>query len=201
MRSVSVTLRIADEGKIDPMPFRPFPVEMMIRSDDGCSFKLDLAGGWYLEIKLTDNGVVKGFLTYCKLPIPHSSVRVNDKNTTTDLDGRFEVEVGDAEELHIDITVPVQVCDALHEFLKAEECKKPKASLVDWLGTPGKVWELFRKCEESKTKRWRKVAAGINLESNHMALLLKAWLASILKMAEQAKKKAESGKESCKGAR
>ena len=116
MRSVSVTLRIADEGKIDPMPFRPFPVEMMIRSDDGCSFKLDLAGGWYLEIKLTSKRVVEGFLTYCKLPIPHSLVHVNGKDARTDLDGRFRVEVGDAEELHVDIIVPIQVCDALHEL-------------------------------------------------------------------------------------
>jgi len=193
MRSVSVTLRIADEGKIDPMPFRPFPVEMMIRSDDGCSFKLDLAGGWYLEIKLTDNGVVEGFLTYCKLPIPHSSVRVNDKNTTTDLDGRFEVEVGDAEELHIDITVPVQVCDALHEFLKAEECKKPKA--IDWLRAPGEVFKMYEEYEESMRKRWRKVAASINLESEPMVPFIKALLAGILKMAEQAKKKARSEQE------
>jgi len=63
MRSVSVTLWIADQEKVDPMPFRSlnFPVKVMIKSDSGYSFKLDLAGGWYLEIKLTNKGVVEGF--------------------------------------------------------------------------------------------------------------------------------------------
>jgi len=120
---------------------------------------------------------------------------VNGKDARTDLDGRFRVEVGDVEELHISITVPIQVCDTLHEFLKAEEYKKPKASSIDWLRTPGEVRELFRKYEESMRERWRKVAASINLESDPMTLLLKAWLAGILKMAEQAKKKAGSEQE------
>ena len=198
MKSLSVRLRIAESfpKRLDPMPFRElWPVRTTVKSDGSYDFELDLAGGWRLEITLSDSKV-KGLLTYCKLPIPHSLVYVNGKSTRTDLDGRFKVEVGDAEELHVDIIVPIQVCDALHEFLEAEKCKEPKMSLTDFLKTSHV--DIFRKYEElmdARRKRWRKVAASINLESDPMALLLKAWLAGILKMAEQAKKKAGSGQE------
>ncbi|RLF09151.1 MAG: hypothetical protein DRJ69_05160, partial [Thermoprotei archaeon] len=164
MRSINVTLRIADPEKLDPMPFGSLslPMRMVIKSGDGYNFELDLAGGWLLKITLSD-GEVRGFLSYCKLPIPHSLVYVNGKSARTDLDGRFRVAVDEVEELHVDVIVPVQVCDALHKFLEAEKCKEPKMSLTDFLKISHV--DIFRKYEElmdARRKRWRKVAASIN---------------------------------------
>lgn len=194
MRSLRVDLRIADpDGKIDPMPYRQLfsPVRVAIKSNDTYEFELDLAGGWYLEITLSGNEI-NGVLTYCKLPIPYSLVDVNGKSTRTNLDGRFNIKVDEMEELHISIIVPVQVCKTLHKFLEAEERKEPKISLAEFLKAPSTKISEYMKLMSTRKEAWRKVAKNIDLESDPIVILLKLWLASILRMAEQAKRSSES---------
>ena len=209
MRKISISFNVHLE-RPDPMPARSFlpiePIWMAVESDGTCSFELDLAGGWRLEFTLTSDGIISGTITYRYLPVPYSSVYVNDKIARTDLEGKFETKVSNTEELHIRVVVPTQVSDALHEFFKKEHEffeKKREQIEAEMGGIRGffeRYMEVIRRLKRverdlvsTRVERWKEEAKKIKLEleSDPFVPLLKLWLASILEMVRRTKKETD----------
>jgi len=151
--------------------------------------------------------------------MPHVIVEaIGHGSCRTDLNGSFEFQIRKKgpSEIHLNITIPEPICEALKEFLSSEEYKRFQSEICRlWWKKPELMFHLVsleergelppedehlrdlyeqkKKLVEQMKERWIKHVESFKPKEDAITLWLEMMAKALAHMAERAKKSGNSG--------